>query len=185
MAKKTRAPARRNPVARAARQIHRGGVRGKTRKAERRAEKMQTRKLQTAGDNRYVVEYRLVHDHVVRVGIIAASEEDATRIAAEQFNDGTLWDDTPGRPLLADDFEEQDDNTLEFKVVETIEAGKPWPTADASVKGVRQNKAAMEACRRLVDAYGNGEESGKSIEWEVVDLAYEAALEALGQEEGG
>lgn len=78
---------------------------------------------------KYLVEYTLSYDHVVRVGIEAIDADEAKQKAADAFEDGTIWDSTPMMPLLYDDFEEKEDNVLTFKATEVRE----WPDTDISV----------------------------------------------------
>ncbi len=178
--KKDLAPRRRNPVARAAQGMHRGGAHGKTTKAQRRMEKVAIGRSRGEEDNRYIVEYALDYEHIVRVGIAAKSEKEAIEIAERKFDEGSIWDSTPDCPLLYDDFEETDDNTLEFKVVDTRKSRDPWPNPGVCVTVQQQELAARKAAQLLVEAYRRGEESGGTIEWEDLDQAYEAALEAVG-----
>jgi hypothetical protein len=46
----------------------------------------------------------------------------------------------------------------------------------------KKKVAALAACKALVDAYQTGEHTGGSIDWSELDIAYEAALTALGKE---
>ena len=126
--------------------------------------------------NRYIVQYGLDYEHRVLVGIEAASSEEAIQKAQQAFDEGAIWDDTGQMPLLFDDYEEKDGQSLVFEVIAKVDA---WPVPDASVRQQRREAAAMLACRLLAEAYQRGEESGGSIAWEDLDEAHAAAQAAL------
>lgn len=108
-----------------------------------------------------IVEYELGYTHRVQVAVPSVSDEDAIAIAEEAFDNATIWDDTPGMPLLYDDFEEVEDNTLDFKVVNTVPSLMDLPPKDASAKAQRQSKYARMACSLLLQACEKAKESGK------------------------
>jgi hypothetical protein len=99
--------------------------------------------------NLRIVEYTLDYAHRVQVGILSDSDEEAIDKAQAAIDAGTIWDDTPEMPLLFDDYEEKEGETLAFQVVATVDA---WPIPDASVLQQRRTANAMEACRLLVVA---------------------------------
>jgi len=127
---------------------------------------------------KYVVQYKLPHEHVVQVGIEADNRNEALDTAQTLFDEGSIWDDTPEVPLLLDDFYEEGDAgvPLEF----TIEAKNldQWPKVDGSVETLRRRDAAFRASTLLVDAYKRGKESGGTVSWSDLDAAYAEALKA-------
>lgn len=127
-------------------------------------------------EQKYVVEYSLAYDYTVRVGVTAASVEDAKAKAGAAFDAGTIWDDTPDMPLLYDEYDEQEDNTLEFFATA---AGETFPKVDGSVLRDRGRQKAIDAANLLIAAYEHGEANGKPVDMGMLDTAYEAALVAL------
>lgn len=129
--------------------------------------------------NLRIVEYTLDYAHRVQVGIPSDSDEEAIAKAQAAFDDGTIWDDTPEMPLLFDDYEEKEGETLDFQVVATVDA---WPTSDASVLQQRRTANAMEACRLLVveeSMRGKNGPTPSAYEQSLVETAYRLARMAV------
>ncbi|MFM0307791.1 hypothetical protein P0D71_08315 [Paraburkholderia sp. RL17-383-BIF-A] len=97
----------------------------------------------------YMIGYTLDYSHRVVVGVRAASADEACRHAHAAFDIGTLWDDTPDMPLLYDDYEELDGQTLRFDATAVV----AWPVAHASARMAQVHAAAdrLLAFARLVD----------------------------------
>ena len=132
---------------------------------------------------KYIVQYTLPYEHRVMVGIEAGSAKEAVATAELLFDQGDIWLDTAQVPLLYDDYEETGDAPLLFSVEQELEDDEPWPEPDASVTALRRREAAFLASRLLATAYHLGAERGGSIDWEELDLAYEAAVKAVGEDE--
>lgn len=94
---------------------------------------------------KFEVEYRLPYQHVVIVGVNAASSDEAVTIASRAFDDGSIWDNTANMPLLRDDYEEVDEGgVLEFKAT-----GTDVFDVDHSVRVVSQHQLAESAIALL------------------------------------
>lgn len=94
---------------------------------------------------KFVVEYTLGYEHVVRVGVEAQSAEHAKEKAQAAFDAGSIWDDTDQMPLLYDDYEEIDGNVLEFRPIKVDE----FPDVDSSVKMIKRNASFYGTLERL------------------------------------
>ncbi len=130
------------------------------------------------GVNRlFVVSYEIDYVHRVSVGVTADSLEAAQQIAEQAFNDATIWDDTAAMPLLSDEYHESGDESLVWECV----AVEQLPEPDYTVRQLKQEQAAMQVCRGLVEAYQQGEANGGSIDWENLDQLIPLALQALGK----
>ena len=67
-------------------------------------------------------------------------------LASDAFDEGEIWDDTEEMPLLFDDFEEVEGETLVYSAEQVSE----FPEPDASVKAIRQKEFAFMACQALL-----------------------------------
>lgn len=129
--------------------------------------------------NLRIVEYTIDYAHRVQVGIPSDSDKEALAKAQAAFDAGTIWDDTPAMPLLFDDYEEKEGETLDFQVVATVDA---WPVPDASVLQQRRAANALEACRLLVVAEsmrGMNGPTSSAYEQSLLETAYRLARMAV------
>ncbi|OBS08936.1 hypothetical protein Thpro_022053 [Acidihalobacter prosperus] len=114
------------------------------------------------------------------MGIEAENEEKALEKAANAFDEGTIWDDTPEMPLLYDEFEEIKGGYLEFNIESAVEA---FPKPDASVIQMKQDNQARTACRMLVEAFEQSkidvDDMPSSLSEALIDV-YAIACQAIG-----
>jgi hypothetical protein len=91
---------------------------------------------------------------------------------------------TPGPWRVCDAFTDLEIVTDRGQKVESIVQfkGQRNARADAAwiVRAVNSHEALVRACRLLVEAYNNSEAS-EHVDWNDVDLAYDAALSALAK----
>ncbi|AOU98250.1 hypothetical protein BI364_10020 [Acidihalobacter yilgarnensis] len=127
---------------------------------------------------KYVVSYSLDYAHEVHVGIEAENEEKALEKAANAFDEGTIWDDTPEMPLLYDEFDEVEGSSLEFNIESAVEA---FPKPDASVIQMRRENFARKACEDLVEAF-KPENPSDGFSPDLLFEAYQKARLAIGLE---
>lgn len=95
---------------------------------------------------KFAVTYTIDYTHRVIVGVTAPTAKTAEKIASDAFDEGSIWDNTPEMPLLFDDYEEDDGETLCFSSEEVPE----FPEPDSSVKDLKQKKFAYYACQALL-----------------------------------
>lgn len=124
---------------------------------------------------KHVVEYALAYNHIVRVGIDADTEAEAIAKAKELFDAGDIWNNTPAVPLLMDEFEEQEDNLLDF-VVHSV--ADEYPDPDYSARKVTDERAYKAVAQRFIAAFRDGESNGGSVDWDALGQAFEVATQA-------
>lgn len=126
--------------------------------------------------SKFIVEYVLPYDHVVRVGVEAKDEASAVALAQEAFSQGTIWDNTAEMPLLYDDYEETGDSgvPVNFKMIEECTT---WPEPGVCVKSYVQAQAAKRACEWLIQAFGSCDSS--TVREALLQVALEEAFAAM------
>lgn len=111
---------------------------------------------------KFNVTYEIDYVHRVMVGIEAQNKQAAQ--AEQAFDQGVIWDDTEAMPLLYDDFDEQEGESLIFIAQQVSD----FPEPDGSVKEIKRRQFAFDACRALL--------AGE------FETAMKSAAQALGQE---
>ena len=126
--------------------------------------------------SKFIVEYVLPYDHVVRVGVDAKDGASAVALAQEAFSQGTIWDNTAEMPLLYDDYEETGDLgvPVNFKMIEECAT---WPEPGVCVKSYVQGQAAKRACEWLIQAFGSRDSS--TVREALLQVALEEAFAAM------
>ena len=94
----------------------------------------------------FAVSYSIDYSHRVIVGMKAENEQAAIKIASDAFDAGDIWENTPEMPLLFDDYEETEGETLVFTAEEVAEFPKP----DASVIAIQEQAFARLACQAVL-----------------------------------
>ncbi len=124
---------------------------------------------------RYIVQYTATHQRRIRIGIEAESPQEAIKKAGALHDEGDMMQDTAEVPLLFDD---EEDSSPSFSFEQALPADAPWPEPYGHVNSRHQRQAAFQVGKLLIEAYRRGEARGGSIDWDELDLAYQAALEA-------
>ena len=100
----------------------------------------------TTTNSKFAVTYEIDYIHRVIVGVTAPDAEAAIKLASYAFDEGKIWDDTEEMPLLFDDFEEVEGETLVYSAQEVS-----WfPEPDASVVAIKQKEFTFMACQALL-----------------------------------
>lgn len=86
---------------------------------------------------KFAVTYTIDYQHRVVVGVSAFNTESAIEIASKAFEEGVIWENNPNMPLLFDDYEEVEAETLKFSAVEIHD----FPEPDSSVKQLKYDFA--------------------------------------------
>lgn len=97
------------------------------------------------------VSYTLPHEHQVTVGVHAASENEAIRLAEAALDGGTLWDNSPEMPLLYDDYEESCSGHLEFTAV----AVNTWTEPDGFVPRATWDKCTVLLLQKCLAVFNH------------------------------
>ncbi|MBK6744184.1 MAG: hypothetical protein IPG66_14950 [Hydrogenophilales bacterium] len=126
-----------------------------------------------------IVEYRIDYTHRVQVGVVADCDDTAIALAQAAFDAGAIWDNTPEMPLLYDDYDEVEDETLIFRVVATVAR---WPEPAVCVVNATRDAAARETCRLLMlaEALRVGQLGAEGEYQRTLDQAYRMAAKVFG-----
>ena len=95
---------------------------------------------------KFAVSYTIDYQHRVVVGVSATNSKSAIDTASKAFDEGVIWDDTSEMPLLFDDYEEVEGETLKYSF-EEIQA---FPEPDSSVKQIKANMFAFYCAQALL-----------------------------------
>ncbi|MDP3334614.1 MAG: hypothetical protein Q8S55_21915 [Methylococcaceae bacterium] len=94
----------------------------------------------------FAVTYTIDYHHRVVVGVTASDEKSAIKVASDAFDEASIWDNTPDMPLLFDDYEEVDGETLQFSAEEV----QDFPEPDSSVKYLNEKAFAFYCAQALL-----------------------------------
>lgn len=94
---------------------------------------------------KFNVTYEIDYVHRVTIGVEAQDAHTALNKAEQAFDQGFIWDDTD-LPLLYDDFNEKDGESLDFTAQEVSD----FPEPDESVKEIKRRQFAFDACLTLL-----------------------------------
>lgn len=122
----------------------------------------------------YEVSYIQGQSQKVTVGVVAEDGESALQTAKAAFDAGTFWDDSPAMPLLSDEFQAEEGQAIVWE----CQAVEAFRNPNASVRALKAQALALQACRAMVSAYAKGGEGG-SVDWEDLDYVHALAREAL------
>jgi len=95
---------------------------------------------------KFAVSYTIDYQHRVVVGVAAPELSTAIQLARNAFDEGVIWDDMPDMPLLLDDYEENEGETLEFYAEEI----QSFPEPDSSVKQLKASQFAFYCAQALL-----------------------------------
>ena len=76
---------------------------------------------------KFAVTYEIDYTHRVVVGVSTPDSESAIKLAKAAFDESTIWDNTQNMPLLFDDFEEVNGETLRFSTEKSRRSQNPMP----------------------------------------------------------
>ena len=81
------------------------------------------------GHMKYVVTYSADYKHVVKVGAIADTPENAVLLVRGALDIGTVWDNAPDMPLLYDQYAEAEQGGIQFDAEAVGQFPEPDPSA--------------------------------------------------------
>ena len=126
---------------------------------------------------KYVVQCTTPYVERFMVGIEAASPDEAIKKAKAMSETGDIMQASEEVPLLLDETE-GDDSLVRFTIEQELAEDEPWPEPNGYVNTRHQHEAAFQVGKLLIEAHRRGEMRGSSIDWDELDLAYQAALQA-------
>ena len=131
----------------------------------------------------HVVSFYQSISRQVAVGVTAPTAVEAITRVRSAIIAGTVLNDTPALPLLrCDPFEPPLPDEGSALVLHAMRGGERFEVHESAVV-LRRQRAALRAAQLLVLAYRRANQGGLegSVDWSVVDLAFEAARVATGE----